>query len=152
MKFRVRGDRSDREAKRAARRPELEVESSKTGSSGMALGNSIEVQTTMTHSDITEMEDCIKSLQQTSSVQQQLCQSAMKDKKVTHLEIQKLRGEVQESTSDEDAFKDNNDEKVRHYTGLSCWKLLLLLFTFVEPHLMQHSALTPFQQLLITLM
>ena len=78
----------------------------------------------------------------------------MKDEKVTHLqlEIQKLRGEVKESTSDEDAFKDNNDEKVRYYTGLSCWKLLLLLFAFVEPHLMHRSALTPFQQLLITIM
>ena len=52
----------------------------------------------------------------------------MKDKKVTHLEIQKLRGEVKESTSDEDAFKDKVDEKLRHY------------------------ALTPFQQLLITQM
>ena len=40
-------------------------------------GNSIEVQTTMTHSDYTEMENGTKSLPQTGSVQQQLCQSAM---------------------------------------------------------------------------
>ena len=61
-------------AAKRARRAEFEAESSKTGSSGMASGNSIEVQTTLTHSDITEMEDGIKSLQQTSLVQQQLCQ------------------------------------------------------------------------------
>ena len=64
VKLRVSGDRSDRAAKRA-RRARFEADS-KTSSSGMASGNSIEVQTTLTHSDITEMEDGIKSLQQTS--------------------------------------------------------------------------------------
>ena len=64
VKLRVSGDRSDRAAKRASK-AEVEAESGKTVSSGMALGNSIEVETTLTLSYITEMEDGIKSLQQT---------------------------------------------------------------------------------------
>ena len=45
------------------------------------------------------------------------------------------------------AFEDNND-KVRFYTGLSSWKLFFTLFKFVESNLMLKSALTPFQQLM----
>ena len=68
VKLWVSRDRSDRAAKRAAGRAELEAENSKTGSSHMALGNSIEVQTKMVHSDVKEMEDGMKCLHQTSSV------------------------------------------------------------------------------------
>lgn len=112
--------------------------------------NGVEVQTALTHGDITEMEEDVQSLQL------QLTQSVTKDEmdeKVRNLqkEIQELRKEVKESRLDEDTFKDD-DEKVRYYTRLTNWKVLLLLFTFVQPHLKQHSNLTPFQQLLLTLM
>ena len=39
-----------------------------------------------------------------------------------------------------------------YYTGLSTWELLQKLFIYVKPYLKQHSSLSPFQQLLITLM
>ena len=39
-----------------------------------------------------------------------------------------------------------------YYTGLSTWELLQKLFIYVRPYLKQRSSLSPFQQLLITLM
>lgn len=53
----------------------------------------------------------------------------------------------------EDSFKEN-DEKVRFYTGLTNWDLLLTLFTFIQPALGSGSRtlLSPFQQLMLTLM
>ena len=49
------------------------------------------------------------------------------------------------------AFEGKND-KVCFYTGLSSWKLFFTLFKFIESNLMLKSALTPLQQLLMTLM
>ena len=48
-------------------------------------------------------------------------------------------------------FRDDNT-KVRFFTGLTNWNLLLKLFQFVEPHLFDHYSLTLFQQLVLTLM
>ena len=45
-----------------------------------------------------------------------------------------------------------SDSKVRDYTGLSCWQLLFILLEFIETDVMHCSNLTPFQQLLLTLM
>ena len=45
-----------------------------------------------------------------------------------------------------------NDEKVRFFTGLTNWEILSKLFEFVRPYLVGHQSLTPFQQLMITLM
>lgn len=56
-----------------------------------------------------------------------------------------------ELTLNQDSFKDKND-KVLYYTGLNRWQLLEVVFRFVEPNLKKSSALTPFQQLLSTLM
>ena len=39
-----------------------------------------------------------------------------------------------------------------YYTGLSTWELLKTLFDYVKSYLKQHSSLSPFQQLLLTLM
>ena len=39
-----------------------------------------------------------------------------------------------------------------YYTGLCSWELLKTLFEYVEPHFKTQSSLSPFQQLLITLM
>ena len=48
----------------------------------------------------------------------------------------------------------DNDKKVLYYTGLSSWDLLNTLFMYVKPRLRTHvqSSLSPFQQLLVTLM
>ena len=45
-----------------------------------------------------------------------------------------------------------NDNKVRFHTGLTDWETLSKLFEFVRPHLLGHSSLKPFQQLMMTLM
>ena len=48
----------------------------------------------------------------------------------------------------------DNDRKVLYYTGLNLWELLNTLFQYVKPQLCSHvqSSLSPFQQLLVTLM
>ena len=63
----------------------------------------------------------------------------------------KFKLQVEEFTLNEASFKDN-DNKVLYYTGLSTWKLLQKLFAYIKPHLRQQSSLSPFQQLLVTLM
>ena len=68
-------------------------------------------------------------------------------------ELEKTHEELYASRLDEDGFKDNH-EKVCFYTGLPKWDLLFVIFTFLKPHLSTASrkALTPFQQVLMTLM
>ena len=89
-------------------------------------------------------------------------------------EVEKLRCELQKSrceldemkkelartheklcahTLDEESFRDN-DEKVCLFTGIPKWEVLLVLLTYLKPQLSTASrrALTPFQQLLLTLM
>ena len=45
-----------------------------------------------------------------------------------------------------------NDEKVRFFTRLTNWEILSKLYAFVKPHLVGHQCLSPFQQLMLTLM
>ena len=49
-----------------------------------------------------------------------------------------------------DDFHGNN-EKVRFFTGLTNWEMLSKLYAFVKPHLVGHQCITPFQQLMLTL-
>ena len=49
----------------------------------------------------------------------------------------------------EGTLKDD-DEKVRYYTGLTNWYVLSYLFSYVQPYLVNHTSLSPFQQLLLT--
>ena len=65
--------------------------------------------------------------------------------------IEKLEQKVKDSSFDE-AYFENNDKKVLYYTGLSTWELFHKIFLYVKPHLKLHSSLSPFQQLLVTLM
>ncbi len=66
-----------------------------------------------------------------------------------------LKKELEEFSLGEISFE-NDDGKVLHYTGLSSWSLLSKLLIYVKPYLTQSSgrpeALTPFKQLLLTLM
>ena len=56
-------------------------------------------------------------------------------------------------TLDEESFRDN-DEKCVFFTGIPKWEVLLVLLAYLKPQLSTASrrALTPFQQLLLTLM
>lgn len=49
-------------------------------------------------------------------------------------------------------YSQGNDEKVCFFTGLTNWEILSKLFEFVKPHLVGHQSLTPFQQLMLTMM
>uniref|UniRef100_A0A8C1JC12 THAP-type domain-containing protein n=1 Tax=Cyprinus carpio TaxID=7962 RepID=A0A8C1JC12_CYPCA len=56
------------------------------------------------------------------------------------------------STSyDQSAFVDK-DEKVLFFTGLPTYQILLVLFTFLSPHLPVRKSLDKFKQLMLTLM
>ena len=43
----------------------------------------------------------------------------------------------------------DKDGKVCFFTGLTNWETLLKLFDFVKSHLVNHSSLSPFRQLLL---
>ena len=55
------------------------------------------------------------------------------------------------TTYDQSAFVDN-DEKVLFFTGLPTYQILLVLFTFLSPHLPVKKSLDKFKQLMLTLM
>lgn len=61
-----------------------------------------------------------------------------------------LRKELEGLKLTEDTFREK-DEKVLFYTGLSNWKTLFCLFSYICEHLKQSTVLSPFQQLLLTL-
>ena len=63
-----------------------------------------------------------------------------------------IKAEVQlkHPVFDEESLK-NNDEKVRFFTGLTDWDILNTLYLFVLPYLSTNCSLSPFQQLLLTL-
>ena len=63
-----------------------------------------------------------------------------------------LKGKLNElSIQESDAFKNNND-KVKFFTGLPHFAVLMVIFNFVSPLLKQNGNLTKFQQVILTLM
>ena len=66
-------------------------------------------------------------------------------------EVKRLRVENEELNLNEAAFKDK-DEKNSYFIGLPSWQVLYTLLQCVRPYLKVYSTLTPFQQLLVTLM
>lgn len=68
-------------------------------------------------------------------------------------EVTCLKDKLKKVSLDEDSFC-GNDDKVLFYTGLPTWCVLAAVLAFVSNHLSQSGrcALTPFQQLLLTLM
>ncbi len=99
--------------------------------------SSIEVQTSLTVTKLSMIEEKVCSL----SAQLAQC----------NLEVNDLKKRVKECSLDEDSFK-NDDEKVKYYTGLCSWQLLMVILNFIKSDLRQHSVLSPFQQLLLSLM
>ncbi len=65
-------------------------------------------------------------------------------------ENRELRSELNKLKMDEEFFKDNT-EKVRYYTGLPCFAILLSMFTTVKPFLPVAKKLLQFQMVLLTL-
>jgi hypothetical protein len=64
-----------------------------------------------------------------------------------------LQGKVNSFCYNQESFV-HNDDKVRFYTGLTSWLVLLTLFQSIESSItsLWHSSLTSFQLLLLTLM
>ena len=81
-----------------------------------------EVQTALSHSDITALQEDLRKLQIMKDVV---------DKEVESSQVQQLKSNVEEFAMSEDSFK-GNDDKVRFYTGLSCWQLLFILLEVIE--------------------
>ena len=111
-------------------------------------GNSISTQTDLSMKDLDE--DRAKKQDDISHLQTQL-EVIREENKKLHQTAKKLKQELEDYLLNEASFKDD-DEKVLYYTGLSTWELLEKLFIYVKPYLKQHSSLSPFQQLLVTLM
>uniref|UniRef100_A0A3Q2ZP36 Zgc:113019 n=2 Tax=Kryptolebias marmoratus TaxID=37003 RepID=A0A3Q2ZP36_KRYMA len=66
-------------------------------------------------------------------------------------ENRELRSELNKKQLDKDFFK-NDTKKVKYYTGLPCFVILLSLFNTVRPFLSVSKKLSPFQMVLLTLM
>ena len=68
-------------------------------------------------------------------------------------EIAQTKSQLAKQEMSEHFFK-FDDDKVRFYTGLQTYQILMLIFSFIEPYISvsARSALTPFQQVIMTLM
>lgn len=66
-------------------------------------------------------------------------------------ENRELRCELNKSKADEDFLKGNTD-KVRYYTGILCFAILMSLFNSVKDFPQVSKKLSPFQMVLLTLM
>ncbi|XP_014661474.1 PREDICTED: uncharacterized protein LOC106804700 isoform X2 [Priapulus caudatus] len=62
-----------------------------------------------------------------------------------------LQGKVDDLKLSEESFRVNN-EKVKVFTGLANFNLLMTVFNLIRPNLKDKSSLSPFDQLLLTLM
>ena len=66
-------------------------------------------------------------------------------------EIGKLKAKVGKLSLSEDDFRDN-DKKVKCYTSLPSFAVLMVIINFLMPFLKKDSVLTPFCQVLLTIM
>ena len=66
-------------------------------------------------------------------------------------ENQELKSKLKTSSLESDSFKDN-DDKVRYFTGLPSFAVMLVIFNFICPHMSLKSTLSAFQQFLLTCM
>jgi len=112
----------------------------------------VSTQTDLTMEGLAELEERAKTLNTpyVNNLEAELKDQREENSKL-YATVNTLKRDVEYYSLSETFFKDN-DEKVLFYTGLSTWELLDTLFVYVKPYLKQHSVLTPFQQLLATLM
>ena len=138
----------------ARKRSLLEQETKLASDAEIQLPEEIDSETTcsdvhtQTDSSTYDMEG--SQQQEISHLRGQL-NAAKEENKMLIVHSNKLQEQIEEHSLSEASFKDD-DEKVLYYTGLTTWELLEKLFVYVKPHLKQQSSLSPFQQLLVTLM
>ena len=117
------------------------------------------VQTELTSQHVIELQESVALLQkeksyfvsEVESVQMKVKGECREEIDSLQSEIKEFQSEVYQLTLNEDSFRDDN-QKVLYYTGLTNWELLNVLFQYVKDVLKKCSILTPFQQLLSTLM
>ena len=112
----------------------------------------ISTQTDVTMENLDSLEERAKTLNipYVNNLEAQLIEQREENRKL-FVTANEMKQDIQFFSLNELFFKDN-DEKVLFYTGLSTWELLTKLFVYIKPYLKQHSVLTPFQQLVATLM
>ena len=109
--------------------------------------NECGTQTDLTMADIDE--ESMRHCDEVKQLQEQI--EALKDSNEQLIQtVNELKQQVDDSSMNEASFKDK-DEKVLYYTGLSSWELLEKLFSYIKFSLKQQAALSPFQQLMLTL-
>ena len=100
-----------------------------------------------------ELSAQVKELQSSCAELKAKCAKLEGDNSCHIREQRVIEERLKETILDEDSFRDD-DEKVLFYTGLTNWKILFVVFSFVQSHIAAagHTSLSPFQQLLLTLM
>ena len=113
--------------------------------------NGIYIQTVISGTDFVTNEKEVTDLKkEVSDLKEKVIDlNAMVE--VLQPKVDELNSKLKETTLDEDMFREN-DKMVLYYTGLNSWKLLFVLFTYIQCHLKQRSSLSPFQQLILALM
>ena len=152
----AKSSRHDRAVARSRKRQRIEeldvVEEPVNETSLSEVNDSIDAgistQTDLTMNDMAE--DRAKMQDEIDHLKTELEVTREENKKLYET-ANALKKEGEEYLLNENFLKDKN-EKVLFYTGLSTWELFQKLYLYVEPYLKQHSSLSPFQQLLVTLM
>ena len=100
-----------------------------------------------------EVSAQVKQLESSCEELKVKCASLEGDNSCHVRERRMIEERLKETMMDEDSFRDN-DGKVLFYTGFTNWKILFVVFNFVQSHIAAtgHTSLSPFQQLLLTLM
>ncbi|XP_044058221.1 uncharacterized protein LOC122878841 [Siniperca chuatsi] len=83
-------------------------------------------------------------------VECQFCEQSSAELTRVLQENRELSSELNKLKMDEDFFRDNT-EKVRYYTGLPCFAILLSMFATVKPFLPVSKKLSQFQMVLLAL-
>ncbi len=117
------------------------------------------VQTDLTSTCISKLEENIVSLDsknksistEAEKAHEKMVRENKERENFLKKEVARLKKEVDNLVYIEERFKDN-DEKIVFFTGLSTWELFHVLFQLIKLKLKQYSVLTPFQQLMITMM
>ena len=135
--------------KRRKQTKTMEVDAPCSTNVDLSSGDAI-TTCTQTILTISEMDSLAKAEAEVKELKQ-ICAKLEEENAALRAEKKELQGKSK--ALDEDFFRDD-DEKVRYYTGLTNWNLLVTLIQFVQPSLSTHhrSALSPFQKLILTLM
>ena len=99
------------------------------------------------------MHASLEQLKTNKSISDDLLKSSCAQITLLQENVKLLQRKVMSLALDQGSFR-NDDEKVRYYTGLTNWTILLELFQYIEGSIISqgHSVISPFQQLILTLM